>query len=746
MDAGKKKINDIINGNRQLVIPFFQRSYVWKEDLWQRFLESMEEVSKSGKEYFLGSIILKQLQTSSSSSIGDVRTVIDGQQRLTTLALFLKVLCFRTNDELMFDKMFLLRQNKHAIVHNMFDKEVFGEIINQKEIVKLTSESRLAKAYNFFIDNVNPEKLNLDNILAHVSLIGIDLNHEDDEQVIFDTINSIGVTLTTGELLKNYLFSQDSIDVYNAKWKPVFEADEETVKYWDSGITQGRLLRKNLDTFLNAYLHIKINDPIYGISSQDKEERFNRHDDLFNQYKEFIAKSTISFDELVDDLTAYAKLYREYLTPQILNEEIPGTYGLERLNLIIFALDATTVIPYLLYVLRNQPDIEEINRIARILEAYLMRRIVCKSSTNNYSDLFSQSLIGSQFLNADTLKEYLLSKEEESSLAMPDDTALIYAFEDNVLLNVRSKGVLYLIESKIRSERHSTALKSFNSYSLEHLMPKKWRPETWPIDDISKSEERNKALKTLGNLALLTQSLNSSVSNSSWDVKLNGNTRKKGLKEYAVGLDTMRYVLEQSEWNETKIKKHSEFLFDCARVIWNFEDVDFEPSSQFDDDEDSIIIAGDPVVSYETTDTPVGGESKKINSNNDRTQFSLDGGRTFLHKNRFVLEGIQLYIDLYPQKSLAELKSVFKDSFLNQFKRLGFLCSEADLEKPLTRGRKPKDTEIRRWYFLGENEWLTAGDGVKFVVSTQITLDSANKVRAILEAEGIEVKTSDELS
>ena len=77
MDAGKKKINYILNGNRQLVIPFFQRSYVWKEDLWERLIESMELVSQTGKEYFLGSVILKQLPTSTSSTVGDVRTVIN---------------------------------------------------------------------------------------------------------------------------------------------------------------------------------------------------------------------------------------------------------------------------------------------------------------------------------------------------------------------------------------------------------------------------------------------------------------------------------------------------------------------------------------------------------------------------------------------------------------------------------------------------------------------------------------------
>ena len=102
-----------------------------------------------------------------------------------------------------------------------------------------------------------------------------------------------------------------------------------------------------------------------------------------------------------------------------------------------------------------------------------------------------------------------------------------------------------------------------------------------------------------------------------------------------------------------------------------------------------------------------------------------------------------MYINRHPQKTLAELKSVFKDSLLKQFKRLGFLCSEADLKRPLTRGRKPTDAEISRWYFLEKSAWMTSGDKIRFVVSTQITLNSANAVRAILEAEGIDVKTTE---
>ena len=85
MEAGKRTINDIFNGNRILEIPFFQRSYVWGEEQWERLLTDMETVSESNKPYFLGSVIMKQQNTNTQKSVGDVRTVVDGQQRMTTL-------------------------------------------------------------------------------------------------------------------------------------------------------------------------------------------------------------------------------------------------------------------------------------------------------------------------------------------------------------------------------------------------------------------------------------------------------------------------------------------------------------------------------------------------------------------------------------------------------------------------------------------------------------------------------------
>lgn len=125
MEAGKRTINDIFNGSRIWEIPFFQRAYVWGEPQWERLLEDVENVSKTRTPYFMGSVILKQQLTDTSGSIGDIRTVVDGQQRLTTLSILMKVLCLKTDSLTKFDKRFRLDDQRTVIQHNHNDMAAY---------------------------------------------------------------------------------------------------------------------------------------------------------------------------------------------------------------------------------------------------------------------------------------------------------------------------------------------------------------------------------------------------------------------------------------------------------------------------------------------------------------------------------------------------------------------------------------------------------------------------------------------
>lgn len=201
----------------------------------------------------------------------------------------------------------------------------------------------------------------------------------------------------------------------------------------------------------------------------------------------------------------------------------------------------------------------------------------------------------------------------------------------------------------------------------------------------------------------------------------------------------MKWALEQPTWNEETIEKRADWLFDWARVVWNFEDVEFEVSNN-DIEESPTDEVNEP---HAQIDDEASAEKRRVNMNNDRKRYSLDGGENYLAKNRFVQASVRKYVELHPELTLAQLKAVFKDSYLRQFKRLGFLCSEADLAKPLTRGRKPTESEVNRWYFMDKAEWLVSADGIPFTVSTQITIESATDVKNLIELEGITVKIQD---
>ena len=567
MDAGKRTINDIFNGNRVLEIPFFQRSYVWGIPQWERLLEDMKAISSSNKPYFLGSVILKQQETTTGSRIGDKRTVIDGQQRLTTLNIFFKVLCLKTNENFTFDRSFKLRDNSNALLHNHNDIQAFNEILALTELKDLKGESNITQAYNYFKDNLVPDELNLDSILSNVLFVGIDLSQEEDEQQIFDTINSLGVKLTTAELLKNYFFNRDDIEKYNEYWKEVFEKDEETKNYWDREIIAGRLRRTFIDLFFFAYLQIKIQEPEFKVKAEDKDA-YVKVEHLFESYKNFIKNYFNNNKEaFLSEIKEYALLFKKNFNYEILGEDLTQDFGIDRINTIIFGLDTTTLIPYTLYILRNISDEITKNELFGIIETYIMRRMITHSNTKNYNQLFTDKLINNRVLSKQEFLDYVEKREDKVNF-LPTDEELEKGFNTSILINKQAAGILYLIESKIRNEKDSTALLGINKYSLEHLMPKKWR-NNW--DKLSSKESeinRDRKLLTLGNLTIITQSLNSSIRDSKWEDKLKGKNKKGGLIEYSVGLKTISQFLKYPEWNEKTIEERALFLYEKAKQIW----------------------------------------------------------------------------------------------------------------------------------------------------------------------------------
>lgn len=578
MDAGKRTINDIFNRNRVLEIPFFQRAYVWGENQWERLLEDMELVSSTNKPYFLGSVILKQQQTNSSNEVGDMRTLIDGQQRLTTLNIFFKVLCLKTGKNSSFERRFKLENDELALWHNHNDIQSFQIVLNFEELEEIDGTDNIRQAYNFFKENVNPEKLDRQTILNNIMFVGIDLGVEEDEQQIFDTINSLGVRLTTAELLKNYFFNRNDLTEYETFWKIVFEKDDVTKDYWDREITAGRLRRTFIDLFFYSYLQIKIQQPELKVRTEDRIE-FSKVEILFESYKKLIKGYNLDKKELLIEIKEYAKLFKDNFDYDIIWRELTSDFGVERVNAIIFGLETSTLIPYVLFVLKNVPDENQRNELFEFLESYVMRRMVVKATTKNYNQLFTDRLISNKIITKGQFQKYLNSRNDKINY-LPNDTELKHGFDNSILINKQSAGIIYLLESKIRNRhKQATQLLGISNYSLEHLMPKKWENKWASVPTKEAKDFRNFKLKTLGNLAIITQSLNASIRDSNWPTKKRGSGNKGGLSHYSGGIETLAPYLELQEWNEEEMQKRSDFMFDNAKDIWKTETIEAENAS-----------------------------------------------------------------------------------------------------------------------------------------------------------------------
>lgn len=566
MDAGKSTISGVFNGSRLLEIPFYQRAYVWGEEQWERFLDDMEFVTASKRPYFLGSIILKQASSGNTwSEVSEVRTVIDGQQRLTTMVIFFKALCVRIDADRLFERDFVLETGEVALRHGKYDREDFEKVVSAASCEPLEGSSAIILAYNYFLKNIDPKKIDRNTIKSNVQFVCIDLTEGEDEQQIFDTINSLGVRLTTAELLKNYFFNRENEQAFKECWEDVFEPTAEKREYWEQEVMTGRIKRTLVDLFFDAFLQILVQDKKRGVTTEDKLF-YSRTSNLFQSYKDFISRYyNGDKDEILSSMKAYAKVFESTFDPSCCDADIPSAPGVERLNVLIFGLKNSTLIPYVLYVRKNAKSSSEESEVYALLESYIVRRMLVQATTKNYNRLFT-SLILNEVKDAKALRK-ALEANDEATTYMPGDAEVRRAFKESCLYNLQSKGVLYLLESAIRPGMSSIALLGFNQYTLEHMMPKKWRNKWGTLDDEA-ATRRDRKLLTLGNLAIITHSLNASIRDANWTTKKQGKGYKDGLALCAAGLATMADALEKKSWDEGDIAERAEWLADKALEVW----------------------------------------------------------------------------------------------------------------------------------------------------------------------------------
>lgn len=221
-------IKSFFEGSKQYAIPVYQRAYSWEEKQWNEFLEDLKEATKGENHYFFGNVLLEKPND-------EVSDIIDGQQRITTIIIFVRALCnelknrtnaetFKsdvTNDEFIeyIQQDYLINRSKPKLEAVKYDGNYFRDFIikgdENKHKPQTPSQERIRKAKEFFEKKLkNSTEFHTEKLLAifeameKAELIRIEFKKKKDSVLMFELQNNRGKDLTNMEKLKSYLAYQ----------------------------------------------------------------------------------------------------------------------------------------------------------------------------------------------------------------------------------------------------------------------------------------------------------------------------------------------------------------------------------------------------------------------------------------------------------------------------------------------------------------------------------------------------------
>lgn len=574
-----------IEKETSIEIPFFQRAYVWEQEQWEQLLEDLQESFECKKSHFLGSIVLKQLDTNTGE--GTKRSLIDGQQRLTTFSILVKALYDRLEPDFRIDYTNYLfkkptREKNPKIIHSKFDKVSFETILKAENFEDLKSlieikratqgkkkgeiEDKLIACYEFFTKAFEKwDRLEIQHFFQHILIsklwVLIDLEKDEDEQKIFDSINTAGLKLTATDIIKNAIFDKaiklktSYEKLYEKYWQSVFEAENKA--FWEEEIATGRVKRTQSEIFLHAFAIIESffnteKDNLEHLSAvfKDKISKFDTKDEI----KTFLEK-----------IEKYVQIYLQF--PKI-DKDTPLSFEEDekRLFHILKITETNTIMPLIL-ALKAYCDRKKLKECLYLLEIFIITRWLCAKTTKAYNKIFATCI---KELNENEYKEPLKILKEQLFNEIPQIFEIKESLESKYyrLPNKKATLILFYIElfRRYKNKKMQDSIELSYQWTLEHLMPQnltQWK------NVIKDEEEAKKFVYQIGNMTLLKGALNSSIQNATWQTKLKGDESRKNCIKTCVDLLISRELFDKEQWNEDCIKERTENFIKDFFKIWD---------------------------------------------------------------------------------------------------------------------------------------------------------------------------------
>lgn len=553
MDARKGNIFEILNGNKQFLIPVYQRYYSWDIEQCRRLWNDIVDMQKRNKAgHFVGSIV--NIAEQAMPTGVQKYMIIDGQQRMTTLTLLLLALRdyaiqhpedttinSRRIDNMLLKNEYEVGDERYKLLLTETDRDILIRLVESKPIPDGT-KSRLIDNYKFFSGKIADRDLQPAEIyesIGKLQIVNITLDRTmDDAQAIFESLNSTGKELSESDLIRNYVLMglepSEQTYVYEHLWRPM----EQLFVYE----TQDSVM----DNFFRHYLTMKL-------TRIPKQGRVYEEFKLYHLNCEF---ATIR--ELCQDLLNYAKFYTDIVFKRSNNAE------LKRLYEDIVDLRMEVSYPFLLKVHNDcaEGTITEDNlkEILRLCISYVLRRSICDIPTNSMNKTFAtlrNSIRPDDYMNS--VKAFFVLQDTYKEF--PDNDKFMAAFMSRDIYTMRARN--YIL-SRLENFGNKAPI-IIENYTIEHIMPQNTSlsPE-WQHDlGVNWKEIQKTYIHTIGNLTLTAY--NSEMSDRPFMDKMN---MPGGFKESALRLNA--YLVKLTEWNEDHIKERAQQLAAKAVQIWPY--------------------------------------------------------------------------------------------------------------------------------------------------------------------------------
>lgn len=531
----------------ELRIPIYQRNYDWKKENCDKLFEDiLELIGRPGKKHFTGSIIFQ------NDSYSEAKIIIDGQQRITTIALLLAAMRDEIADgKLTTDNPMLLVQISDKLV-SRYNGEVFLHPVQKDALAyerlilkkEITDGSNICSNYLHFrelIEDEEPE-LTADALFDAVKrltvmLVYISVEDGDDPQAIFESINSTGLNLNDGDRIRNYILMNNTPKEQNRIYKD----------YWTPIET---MLGDDLTRFFRDYLIIRTQDT-------------PRKDAVYAAFRRYAndEKDNGAYEDLLRDLLHVSGIYRKMLDADLKDISEKASEYMFHINYIGSTVSYTFIVP-VLELHYSDPDeltSKDVESVLGIIENFLVRRSICEVQTNALNKLLPPLFNSTRALEGtdpfvEKLKYMLLKKEGTSRYPLDDEVSTDLAKSNLYERHKVCALVLALIEHASRDAVDTLMLVDEGKYSIEHIMPQKLSEEWMVALGADYEEIAEKWTHRLGNLTLTAY--NSDYSNSPYDTKRE--LPEKGFLYSPLWLNG--FMKDHENWGEKEIEERNALL------------------------------------------------------------------------------------------------------------------------------------------------------------------------------------------